>query len=68
MTSPSADRDLLMAWASFRWIPFTSDLAILSDPARSTRWSTGAWVSPPSTSKYLTLSTAWDRLLCSFME
>uniref|UniRef100_A0A3Q3VM19 Uncharacterized protein n=1 Tax=Mola mola TaxID=94237 RepID=A0A3Q3VM19_MOLML len=39
MTSPSADRDLLMHCASLRRLPSAPDLAILSEPARSTRFS-----------------------------
>lgn len=39
MTSPSADSDLLMHWASRRRLPSAPDLAIRSEPARSTRFS-----------------------------
>lgn len=39
MTSPSADRDLLMHWASRRRLPSAPDLAMRSEPARSTRFS-----------------------------
>ena len=36
MTSPSAERDLLMFWASFRAWPVAPDLLMRSEPARST--------------------------------
>lgn len=39
MTSPSADSDLLIHWASRRRLPSAPDLAIRSEPARSTRFS-----------------------------
>ena len=39
MTSPRADRLLLMDWSSFIWLPLASVLDTRSDPARSTRVS-----------------------------
>ena len=38
MTSPSADSDLFICWASFSLSPTASDLSTLSLPAKSTRW------------------------------
>ncbi len=38
MTSPSADSDLFICWASFSLSPTASDFSTLSLPAKSTRW------------------------------
>lgn len=38
MTSPRAESDLLICWASFNLSPTASDLSTLSLPAKSTRW------------------------------
>lgn len=38
MTSPRADNDLFICWASFSLSPVTSERSTLSLPARSTRW------------------------------
>ena len=37
MTSPRADKDLLMLWASFKRSAVAPVLSALSEPARSTR-------------------------------
>lgn len=67
MTSPRADSDLLMCCASRRRLPSAPDLPTRSEPARSTRFSFPVVRRPvlQSTPRTVTMSSAWERELCS---
>mmetsp|Transcript_14947 Transcript_14947/g.33018 ORF Transcript_14947/g.33018 Transcript_14947/m.33018 type:complete len:375 (-) Transcript_14947:706-1830(-) len=69
ITSPKADKDLLMLLASVRAWPIAPDLLIRSDPARSTRFSLPLVCTPVGrySDSTVTVNIMCERDECSFM-
>lgn len=68
MTSPRADRDLLMLCASLSTLPVALLRPTRSDPARSSRLSRVTTSLTPSVCVIRSVTSSWLRLLCSFMS
>lgn len=67
MTSPSADNDLLMLWASFNWLPAEPDFLTLSEPARSTKLSC-TYIKKNKAEAKETKDTFCDSILVKFLK